>query len=43
MNRSEMTTAEVEVLLWLVTEWEREEMELLMREQREAERRGRLR
>jgi len=43
MNRSEMTTAKVEALLWLVTEWEREEMELLMREQREAERRGRLR
>jgi len=43
MNRSEMTTAEVEALLWLETEWEREEMELLMREQREAERRGRLR
>ena len=37
-----MTTAEVEVLLRLLVEFEREKMELLMREQREAERLGRL-
>ena len=34
-----MTTAEVEALLRLLAEWEREELELLMRERREAERR----
>jgi hypothetical protein len=36
-----MTTAEVEALLRLLAEMEREEMELLMRERREAEREGR--
>ena len=37
-----MTTADVEVLLRLLAEWEREELELLMQERREAEREGRL-
>ena len=37
-----MTTAEVEALLRLLAEWEREELELLMQERREAEREGRL-
>jgi len=35
-----MTTAEVEALLRLLAEWEREEIILLMRERREAEREG---
>jgi len=37
-----MTIAEVEALLRLLAEFEREEMELIMRERREAERLGRL-
>ena len=37
-----MTTAEVEALLRLLAEWEREELELLIQERREAEREGRL-
>ena len=37
-----MTTAEVEALLRLLAEWERDELELLMQERREAEREGRL-
>ena len=37
-----MTTAEVEALLRLLAEMEREELELLMQERREAERKGRL-
>ena len=37
-----MTTAEVEAMLRLLADMEREEMELLMRERREAERLGRL-
>ena len=37
-----MITAEVEALLRLLAEWEREELELLMQERREAERQGRL-
>ena len=37
-----MTTAEVETLLRLLAEWEREELELLMQERREAEWEGRL-
>jgi hypothetical protein len=42
MNLSRMTTAEVEALLRLLAEMEREEMALLMRKMREAEREGRL-
>ena len=38
MDLSKMTTAEVEALLRLLAEWEREELELIMRERREAER-----
>jgi len=37
-----MTTAEVEGLLRLLAEFEREELELIMRERREAEREGKL-
>ena len=37
-----MTTAEIEALLRLLAEWEREELELVMQERREAERQGRL-
>ena len=37
-----MTTTEVEALLRLLAEWEREELDLLMQERREAERQGRL-
>ena len=37
-----MTTAEVEVLLRLLADMEREELELLMQERREAEREWRL-
>jgi len=37
-----MTTAEVEALLRLLAEWEREELELLIQERCEAERQGRL-
>ncbi len=42
MPLSRMTLEEVEALLRLLAEWEREEMELIMRERREAERAGRL-
>jgi hypothetical protein len=42
MDISKMTTAEVEALLRLLAEMEREELVLLMRERREAEREGRL-
>jgi hypothetical protein len=37
-----MTAAEVEALLCLLAEMEREEMDLIMRARREAERQGRL-
>jgi hypothetical protein len=37
-----MTREEVESLLRLLAEWEREELELVMQERREAERQGRL-
>ena len=37
-----MTTAEVEALLRLLADMERAELELLIRERREAERQGRL-
>ena len=37
-----MITAEVEALLRLLAEWEREELELTNQERREAERQGRL-
>jgi hypothetical protein len=42
MDFSKMTTAEVEALLRLLADMEREELELLMREQLEAEWKGRL-
>jgi len=42
MDLSKMTTEEMEALLRLLAEWEREEMELIMLERQEAERRGRL-
>ena len=35
-----MTRQEIEALLRLLAEWEREELELIMRERREAERQG---
>jgi hypothetical protein len=41
MNMSKMTRQEIEALLKLLAEWEREEMDLLMQERWEAER-GRL-
>ena len=37
-----MTSQEIEALLRLLAEWEREELMLLMLERREAEREGRL-
>ena len=37
-----MTLEEVQALLRLLAEFEREELELIMRERREAEREGRL-
>ena len=37
-----MTIEEVEALLRLLAEWEREELELIMQERREVERQGRL-
>ena len=37
MDLTKMTTAEVEALLRLLSEWEREELELVMRERRIAE------
>jgi hypothetical protein len=37
-----MTTAEVEALLRLLANWEREELEQVMQERHEAERVGRL-
>ena len=42
MDLDKMTIAEVEALLRLLAEWEREEMAILMRERREAEMQGRL-
>ena len=42
MDLTKMTTAEVEALLRLLAEWEREKLELVMRERMEAEREGRL-
>jgi len=42
MNLDKMTRQEIEALLRLLAEFEREEMELLMQERREAEREGRL-
>ena len=38
MDMSKMTTAEVEALLRLLAEWEREELELLIQERHDAER-----
>jgi hypothetical protein len=37
-----MTRQEIEALLRLLAEFEREELELIMRERREAEREGKL-
>jgi hypothetical protein len=42
MELSKMTLEEVQALLRLLAEFEREELELIMRERREAEREGRL-
>ena len=42
MDLTKMTTAEVEALLKLLAEWEREELELVLKERREAERERRL-
>ena len=42
MDLSKMTLEEVQALLRLLAEWEREELELLMRERVEAERERRL-
>jgi hypothetical protein len=42
MDLSKMTLEEVQALLRLLAEMEREEMELIMRERRVAEREGRL-
>jgi hypothetical protein len=42
MVMTKMTTAEVEALLRLLAEWEREEMAIQMRERYEAEMQGRL-
>jgi hypothetical protein len=42
MDLTKMTTAEVEALLRLQADMEREELALLMRERMEAEREGRL-
>ena len=42
MDLSRMTRQEIEALLKLLAKWERDEMELLMQERREAEREGRL-
>jgi hypothetical protein len=42
MDLSKMTTAEVEALLRLLAEWEREELEMLSQERHEAEREGKL-
>jgi len=42
MDLSKMTTEEVEALLRLLADMEREELELVMRGRREAERLGRL-
>jgi hypothetical protein len=38
MDLSKMPLEEVQALLRLLAEWEREELELLMQERREAER-----
>jgi len=40
MDMSKMTAYEVQRLLRLLAEWEREELELIMLERREAERQG---
>jgi hypothetical protein len=42
MDLSKMTREEVQALLRLLAEWEREELELVMQERREAELEGRL-
>jgi hypothetical protein len=42
MDLSKMTLEEVKALLRLLAEFEREELELIMRERQEAERAGRL-
>jgi hypothetical protein len=42
MDLSKMTLEEVQALLRLLPEWEREEMELIMQERREVEREGTL-
>ena len=42
MDLSKMTLEEVQALLRLLAEWEREELELRLKEQQEAERQGRL-
>jgi hypothetical protein len=42
MDMSKMTRQEIEALLRLLAEWERQELALLMLERREAEREGRL-
>ena len=40
MDMSKMTRQEIEALLRLLAEWEREELELVIQERREAEREG---
>jgi hypothetical protein len=42
MDMSQMTRAEIQSLLRLLAEWERQELALLMLERRLAEREGRL-
>jgi hypothetical protein len=42
MDMSKMTRQEIETLLRLLAEFEREELELIMEERHEAERRGQL-
>lgn len=42
MDLSRMTIEEVEALLRLLSQWEREELELVVQERREADRLGQL-
>ena len=42
MDMTKMTRQEIVALLWLLAEFEREVLELVMQERREAEREGRL-
>jgi len=42
MDLSKLITSEVEALLRLLADWERDELELVMQERREAEREERL-